>query len=204
MKIDLKRYLVFIIGLIFFGFGISLGNKSLLGGNAMSIFVVGISKHIILTIGQCNFIVGLVESIIGYIFDKKNVTLATIISMVFGSSTIDFANMLIKDTSTLSIRVIYMLIGIVMYCGGLAIQQFAKCGYGSLDCLNFGLKKFFKVKDYHTIRWFTDIFFIVFGTILGGIFNVGTVLLLAFAGLLIERIRSLLIKAFKNTSLKYE
>lgn len=192
--LKIKKYGLFILGLIIFGFGISFGNKSLLGGNPMSIFVVGLSKHIPVSIGTCNFIVALFEIAIGFILDKSNITIATALSLFFGSYSIDFANLFIKDSNALLIRIIYMLVGIVLYCFGLALQHKAKCGYGNLDCFNFGLKKLLKIKDYHTVRWFADTFFIVAGFLLGGVFNVGTIILLAFSGLIIEFFHSLLDK----------
>ena len=197
MKI-VKKYLVFILGLFIFSTGISFGNKSLLGGNPMSILVVGLSKHIPFSIGTCNLIVGIVEIIIGFILDKKNITLATFIGLICGSYSIDIANMFIPDTSVLGIRIIYMYVGIICYCLGLSLQHKAACGYGNLDCFNFGIKKALNLKDYHTARWISDAIFVVSGFLLGGIVNVGTALLLCFAGLIIEFFKKILDKLFND------
>jgi len=198
-----KRYFIFILGLLVFGFGISLGNKSLLGGNPMSILVVGLSKHLPLSIGTCNLIVAAVEALIGYMLDKKNVTIATIIGVLCGSYFIDLANLVLPDVTSLYLRVIYMIVGINLYCLGLALQQYGKCGYGNLDCFIFGLGKLLKIEKYHNIRWITDILFIISGYLLGGIVNIGTLALLAIAGLLIEFFRNRLIrKCGENTPFK--
>ena len=190
------RYILFIFGLLIFSFGISFGNRSLLGGNPMAVFVVGLSKHLPLSVGTCNLIVAVVEVIIGFVLDRKNVTLATVFGMVFGSYMIDFANLFILETDSLIIRIIFMICGILCYCLGLSLQQYAHVGLGNLDCLNFGLMKAFNVEKYHTVKWITDAAFLIAGYLLGGVVNVGTVLLLLMAGVIIEQLRKVLKKIF--------
>lgn len=195
MKTDLaKSYLLFALGLLVFGIGISFGNKSLFGGNPMSVFVVGVKNHLNLSMGTCNLIVAAIEIIVGYLLDKSNVSIASVFGMICGSYAIDFGNLLISDSNNIYVRIIYMLVGIVCYCFGLAMQQYGHVGLGNLDCLNFGLKKAFKIKEYHTIKWIVDGMFLIAGYLLGGIVGIGTVLLLACSGLLIERFKALLIK----------
>ena len=184
-----KRYLLFALGLLVFGIGISFGNKSLFGGNPMSVFVVGVKNHLDLSMGTCNLIVAAFEIVMGYLLDKSNVSIASIFGMICGSYAIDFGNLLISDSNNIYVRIIYMLVGIVCYCFGLAMQQYGHVGLGNLDCLNFGLKKAFKIKKYHTIKWIVDAVFIIAGYMLGAPVGVGTVLLLAFAGLIIEQFK---------------
>ena len=193
---NFKQFIVFTIGLIIFGFGISFGNKSLLGGNPMSILVVGMSLNLPLSVGTCNLILSFIETGIGYTLDKTNVTLATVFGAVCGSYAIDLANLFIPDTTSLTIRVIYMLVGIVLYCFGLALQQASRSGYGNLDCFIFGLKKVFKVEKYHRVRWCTDIGFIISGVLLGGTFGIGTVILLLVGGIIIEFFRKQIEKVY--------
>ena len=190
-KNDIKKYIIFFIGTLIFSFGISFGNRSLFGGNSMAVFVVGISKHINLSISTCNLIVAAFEMAIGYILDKKNVTWASVVAMVVGSYLIDFANLFVLPTEDMLVRFIYMFLGILCYTLGLGIQQYASIGYGNLDCFIFGLKKVFNIKKYHTIKWVVDFVFIIAGYFLGAEVGVGTVLLLAFAGVLIETFKGL-------------
>ena len=182
----IKKYIVFTIGTLIFGFGISFSNKSLFGGNSMAILVSGVFNHLSLSYGTCNLLVGIIEVIVGYLCDKRNVTFATFFGLFCGSYSIDFANLFIKDTNLLSIRIIYMIAGILLYCLGLAIQQIGKCGYSNLDCFVFGLGKALKIDKYHTIRWIVDIVFIALGLLLGAIAGIGTILLFIVSGILIE------------------
>lgn len=191
-----KKYLIFFFGTLLFSFGISFGNRSLFGGNSMSILVVGLSKHISLSIGTCNLIVAVFELIIGTLIDKKNTTWLSIVAMVVGSYLIDFANLFVKPTDVMLVRFVYMFIGIFCYCMGLALQQSSKMGMGNFDIFIFGLKKAFKIKKYHTIKWIVDAAFIFSGYLLGGEVGIGTVLLLAFAGVLIEQFKEFAKKLF--------
>lgn len=193
----IKKYIVFAIGILVFGFGIAFSNVSLFGGNSMAVLVSGVYKHLPLSYGTCNLIVGAIEVIVGYFCEKKNVTFATLFGLFCGSYSIDFANLFIKETSLLSVRIIYMIAGIILYCLGLAIQQIGKCGYSNLDCFIFGLGKIFKIDKYHTIRWIVDIAFIILGVLLGAIVGVGTILLFIVSGVLIEFFVEILKKVIK-------
>ncbi|MDO4940624.1 MAG: hypothetical protein Q4E33_02910 [Erysipelotrichaceae bacterium] len=190
----IRKYIVFIVGTFIFAFSISLSNKSLLGCNSMATLVTGIYKNCRLDYGTCNLLVGIVEIVVGYIFDKKNVTVMSLVGLFCCSYLIDLANLIVVDTGNLFIRIIYMLAGTVLFCLGLAIQQYSKCGYGNLDCFLFGLKRAFRVNDYHTIKWVVDISFIVVGYLLGAVVGVGTIVMFLFTGLLVENFLKLLNK----------
>lgn len=192
-----KKYLIFFIGTILFSLGISFGNKSLLGGNPMAVLVNGVSKQISLSFGTCNLIVSAIEVIVGYLLDKRNVTWVTIVTMLVASSFIDLAGLFIIESSNIVVRVIYMLVGIALYCLGLGMQQYGKIGYENYDVFIFGLKKAFKVSKYHTIKWIVDGAFLILGFILGAEVGVGTVLFIVFAGILIEFFKELTEKIFK-------
>lgn len=195
----LKKYIVFTIGLIVFGFGISFSNRSLFGGNSMAILVSGVNNVVPLSYGTCNLIVGIIEVIIGFLCERKNVTLATFFGLICGSYAIDLANIFVLPTDNMIVRIVYMLVGILLYCIGLSLQQVGKIGYSNLDCFIFGLGKVFKIKEYHKIRWIVDIVFIIIGYLLGGIVGIGTILLLAFSGLMIE----FFVKLFRK-NIKYD
>ena len=160
----------------------------------MATLVTGIYKNCNLDYGTCNLIVGLVEILIGYIFDKKNVTVASFVGLFCCSYFIDLTNLFIVDTDSVVIRIIYVIAGTILFCLGIAIQQFSKCGYANLDCFLFGLKKAFKIDNYHTIKWIVDISFIVVGYLLGAVVGVGTVIMFIFTGLLVELFLKLLNK----------
>ena len=191
MKIDFKKYAIFFIGILLFATGISFGIKSLLGGDPMSILVVGINNHVSLSLGTCNLIVAGIEIAVGYILDKKNVTIISLIAVFLGSYTIDLASFLIPDASNMIVKIIYMILGVLLYCFGISLQQYANIGLGNLDCFIFGLMKAFKVKTYRYVRWIVEASFIIVGYLLGGIFGIGTIIILCFSGILIESFKKI-------------
>ncbi len=189
-----KRYLYFFIGTIIFGFGISFGNISLFGGNSMSILVVGLNNVLPLSMGTCNLLVAIIQIIIGTALDKSHTSLLSFASMFICSYSIDLANLIIKPTNEISIRIIYMLVGIIFYCFGLGIQQACDVGYSNLDIFIFGFKQKFNIKNYYTIRWPIDICFIIIGVLLKAPIGIGTLILLLFAGILIQKFKAISLK----------
>ena len=129
-----------------------------------------------------------------FVIEKKNVTIASILSVLLGSYLIDFAALFIPATDSLTVRIVYMILGILSYCLGIAIQQHAKCGYGGLDCFIFGLAKLFKIKEYYRIRWVVDGLFLVTGFLLHGVVNVGTLIIVVLGGLIIQNMKKVIDK----------
>lgn len=193
---NLKKYLVFILGTLLFAFGISFGNRSLFGGNSMAILVVGISLHLPVSMGTCNLLVSVLEILIGTMMDKSHTSLVSIITMFISSYAIDLANLIIPPVDSLQLRLLYMVAGIICYCLGLGTQQACEIGYGNLDIFIFGFKKKYNVKNYRTIRWPIDIAFIALGMLLGAPVGIGTLFLMFFAGVLIEKSKALTIELF--------
>ena len=189
-----KRYLYFFIGTVIFGFGISFGNRSLFGGNSMAVMVVGLSNVLPFSVGTCNLLAAIVQIIIGTALDKSHTSLVSFASMFICSYSIDLANLIIKASDDITIRIIYMLVGIILYCFGLGLQQACDVGYSNLDIFIFGFKQRFNIKNYYTIRWPIDICFIIIGLLLKAPIGIGTLILLLFAGILIQKFKALALK----------
>mgnify|MGYP003293921622 CR=1 FL=1 len=75
----LKRYILFTLGVVIFGIGISFSVKSGLGSNPLTVLVMGVDVHVPLSMGTCNLLVGIVMTVFGYILDREDITLATFI-----------------------------------------------------------------------------------------------------------------------------
>lgn len=193
MTKNIRRYIVFIIGLMFFGFGISFGIKSGFGNNPKGVFVTGVAENISISVGTCNMLLGLFEALVGYVLDKKNVNIGTIVIILCGSYSIDLGNFLIPDSNILIIRILYMIIGIILYCFSFSIQQYVECGLNNYDCYIFGLAKLLKTKDYTKIRLVCDLLFIIIGYLLGGVVGIGTMILVLCSGKIITFFKKTLI-----------
>lgn len=186
-KNTIYRFFWYMIGLVFFAFGISFSIRSKLGGNPMSVLVEGVDVQLPFSFGMCNLLVGVIQLVIGYLCDKRNVTIATLIAMVTGSFIIDFGNYIIPITDDIRVMYLYMMIGVIIYCVGVGIQIQASIGLSNLDLFIFGLMKVTKIDSYKKMRWICDAGFLIVGYLLGGTIGVGTLVLLVVSGYLIEK-----------------
>ena len=163
----------------------------------MAVLVVGLDLHLPVSMGTCNLLVSILEIIIGTSMDKSHTSIISIITMFVSSYAIDLANLIIPPVIDVKLRILYMILGTLCYCLGLGMQQACEIGYGNLDILIFGFKKKYNVKNYRTIRWPIDIAFIAVGMLLGAPVGIGTLFLMFFAGILIEKSKKLTVELFK-------
>ncbi len=184
-KLSIKEYLVFILGAFVMGVGIAFCNYANLGVDSMSVLVLGVSRIADTTFGTMNFIFAIAMMFVGLFTERKNVTIATIISMGVVSLGIDSFLLFDLPEVTLVASYICLVIGMILYTAGIAISQVAGCGLTAYDCMVFGFMKMFKQK-YHVIRWAVEIISLVLGIMLKGTFGVCTVAIILFAGKMVE------------------
>lgn len=182
------KYLIFILGSFIMGIGIGICNFAQLGVDPMSVLVVGTYQRLHVSFGMMNLLLSFLQVLIGFFLDKKNITLATFIAMVFVSMGIDmFGYFHVSDSLTaMPFNFVWLLSGICIYCFGIAVSELPQCGYTSYDVLIFGLQKHTKL-HYHQIRWCVDLTLLVSGFLLGGTVGIGTIMILLLAGKLIEK-----------------
>ena len=186
MKSNLiKKYLVFILGTYILGWGISICEYAHLGVDPMSVLVLGTCQRINVSFGTMNFIISLIQLIVAYLCDKKNVTVASILAMIFTSLGIDSFVFLSLGEINGIMSYLFFVFGLVIYCFGIAVSELPQCGYTSYDGVIFGIKKYINC-EYHKIRWVIDLSYLIIGFILGGQVGIGTLLILGCAGKLIE------------------
>lgn len=181
----IKRYLIFILGTYILGWGIAICEYAHLGVDPMSVLVLGTYQRLQVSFGTMNFLISLIQLIVAYFCDKKNVTIASILAMIFTSLGIDSFTLLSLGEINGILCYIVLIIGLIIYCFGIAVSELPQCGYTSYDGVIFGIKKYIKW-EYHKIRWIIDLSYLVIGFVLGGQVGVGTLLILGCAGKLIE------------------
>ena len=169
------------------GIGIGLCNYADLGVDPMSVLVLGLYQRLHVSFGTMNLLISLVQLVIACLLDKKNVTMATLLAMIFVSVGIDTFGLLhLSDNlSVFLLDYLWLLGGICIYCFGIALSQLPHCGYTSYDGVIFGLKRYTGF-SYHTIRWGVDLLFLISGILLKGTAGIGSLLILLLAGRLVE------------------
>ncbi|WP_273399490.1 YczE/YyaS/YitT family protein [Traorella massiliensis] len=199
-KKKIKKYIVFILGSFIMGVGIGLCNFANLGVDPMSVLVLGTYQRLHVSFGMMNLLISLLQLLIAYLLDKKNVTIATLLAMIFVSVGIDTFGLLhlSEALSVFPFDYLWLLGGIAVYCFGIALSQLPHCGYTSYDGVIFGLQKYTNF-SYHTIRWGIDLTFLVSGILLKGTAGIGTLMILLLAGRLVEIFYELLEKYVGGT-----
>ena len=195
-KLVIKKYIVFIVGCLVMGCGIRLCDFAQLGVDPMSVLDLGLTKHIPITFGTANLIVSLIMVGSGFILDKKNVTVATVIALFMVSIGIDLFSILPIGYQTGLPAFILMIIGFLIYCLGISITQIPHCGYAAYDCLVFGLMEKTN-KEYHFFRWIIDGSYSIIGWLLGGTLGVNTFVVFFCTGKVVEFIVPKLKKVIK-------
>lgn len=182
----IKKYIVYTLGVLILGAGIAISDASLLGTDSLSVFINAITKITGIRMGVINGFVCAGQILVGYLFDRKDVTLATLISLFASSIGIDLMALILPSNPSTVLRVILMILGILVYTFGTALSEYPQCGYNTYDCLIFALANVFHIDNYAHIRWCVDGSFLVVGFLLGGTVGICTVLVFVTAGKLVE------------------
>lgn len=193
MEKSLKKYILFTLGAFTLGLGVSLCNYANLGVDPMTVFMQGLSKIIHVSLGTMNLFGSIVMMLIGYVYDKKYVTWATIAAMFIVSLGIDSLSLLHLPSPDLVVRYLCLIAGVLVYTFGIGLSQVASCGLTAFDCMMFGFMKLMN-KEYHFVRWVVEGVALGLGILLNGTFGICTIIIILFAGKLVEFFVELLTK----------
>ena len=185
---------VLLTGLIIAHLGVTLFLVSALGSDTFTIFIQGLSKMSHLSIGTCHVAVLILLMVIMTIFTKGYVKPGTVICAFCGGWIIDFFLFLIGDrisiASPMWLRIIVMLLGCIILSIGMSVVIESNSGTGPNDLiaiiLTDEINKHYNVK-FQWVRIACDVFFVVVGLLLGGIFGIGTLTAALVTGPLVQR-----------------
>jgi uncharacterized membrane protein YczE len=170
---DPLAYVQIIAGLFVFASGIVFILKSNLGMGPWSVFHVGITHHVPLTLGRVSQIVGFII-IVGSLFLDIYPGIGTILNMVLIGFFIDFVNFYVPYMEALPFQIGVLTLGIVLMGLGSGLYINSNLGAGPRDGLMLGLHK--KTgKSIRLIRNSMEVTVLVTGFFLGGPVGIGTV-----------------------------
>lgn len=182
----LQKYIYFTIGTIILGMGIALCVASGFGTDPLSVLVNGINYHTGISMSASNAIVCAAMILVGLVMDRKDVTLATVISLFASSIGISIMEAVLPQEPGLLARGIFMAAGICAYTFGTAMSQIPQIGYSTYDVFIYSLSNIFHTDTYHALRWIADGSFLIAGWILGGTAGFGTIVIVVCAGKFVE------------------
>jgi len=170
---DPYAYIQLIIGLFVFAVGIVSMLKSNLGMGPWSVFHVGITNHLPLTLGRVSQIVGLIV-ILFSLFFRIYPGIGTVLNMIVIGFFIDLINPYVPSMYNYFSQITMLALGIILIGIGSGLYINANLGAGPRDGLMLGLSK--KTgKSIRLIRNSMEITVLITGFFLGGPVGVGTV-----------------------------
>ncbi len=181
----IKKYLTAAAGALLLGIGIGFADLAAMGTDPFTVFLTGTYRRLGVTLGTMNLIVNLAQILLAFFVRRDTVSAATIIAMIGTSAGIDIPRILGIPSLPSPAGTVWLVIGLMIYSFGIALTQLPQCGYSPYDAYIYSLIRLFPCA-YHTMRWITDLLFVVIGYLLGGTIGIGTVVFLIFTGRLVE------------------
>lgn len=175
LEMNLKKIIIALIGNCILGAGVAMGSQALLGTDPCVSFSQAASAQLGISIGQMITITNCVLLIITFIIAKKNIGLTTLIVVLLNQYPIDFVTNLIPYSSSLVIRIIWIILGCVFVAIGCNILIDSDLGMGIYDAFIYGIC--FKTnKSYVFVRYIVDGTFLVLTFLLKGYIGIGTII----------------------------
>ncbi len=176
-----KKYLLFVVGVLMLGFGISLSLKVGLGGDPLGVLYDGFSKFFNVSPSVSSIIISTIFVLVTFFIDKKEIGIGTLISVLFLSVGISLGNVIIPEIMNDYIRYFLIFLILLIYSFSIAFMIKANIGKSAYDSFIFTFRMKFK-KTYAQMKFIIDAVCLFLGILFGGTFNICTLVLLIFCG----------------------
>jgi len=175
-----QRLIILIFGLTIFGIGEAFLVITSLGNSPWVVLSQGISLNSNLNIGQATFFVSFLVLIL-WIPLKQKPGFGTLANMVVIAAAIELGLLIIPETTNLTIKYFYILLGIALVGIGSALYITCGLGTGPRDGLMTGLHYRTGVRV-GRVRLGIEVLALSSGALLGGSLGVGTALFALLIG----------------------
>lgn len=175
-----QRLIILFFGLTIFGIGEAFLVITSLGNSPWVVLSQGISLNSNLNIGQATFLVSFLVLML-WIPLKQKPGFGTIANMVVIAAAIEFGLLIIPETTNLTIKYFYILLGIALVGIGSALYITCGLGTGPRDGLMTGLHYRTGVRV-GRVRLGIEVVALSSGALLGGSLGVGTALFALLIG----------------------
>ena len=176
----LQRFLLLIFGLTVFGIGEAFLVVTSLGNSPWVVLSEGISLNSNLNIGQATFFVSLVV-LFFWIPLRQKPGFGTLANIVVIAVAIELGLLIIPEVESISLKLFYVLFGILLVGIGSALYITCGLGTGPRDGLMTGLHYRTGVRV-GRVRLGIEVLALTTGALLGGSLGVGTALFALFIG----------------------
>ena len=192
----IKNYLIMIIGAMIIGVGVCFVVYGNLGGDAMTTFQQGLSVTLNISLPTAQIIANGLFVIILFFLDRKSVNIDTILCPLFITLGCKLTIFILPTVTGLTLRYVYMIVGIIIVAIGIAIGAQTKSGSNPYDGTVLSLSKKIK-KSFSIVRPICDAGLLIIGIILKGSWGVGTIVATFATGYIANFFMKLISKSAK-------
>jgi uncharacterized membrane protein YczE len=180
-----RRLAIYLTGCLIFALGSDFFIASNLGTDPLDVFVLGLRKHIPMTIGMGQGGVAVICIIIWAAWDKKKPIFSPFFTFAFCGSIIDLLQLAKTAQASGLHPIVLMLLAGVMCAYGSAMIIMSGIGIRAMDLVAISTREH--------LRWpfwigksSCELLLLIVGSVLGGPVGVGTIYFLASVDLLIQ------------------
>ena len=186
----IKALLILLLGLTIAHFGVTLFLLSELGTDTFTVFIQGLSRVFGLTVGTVHVIVLCILMVVMLLTTKGYVKPGTVVCAFCGGPIIDLFTWMLGDyingKSGMAVRILSMMAGCVILALGMSLVINSNAGTGPNDLVAIILSDKIEKIQFRWVRVGCDLFFVVFGFILGGTVGAGTICAVFLTGPLVQ------------------
>jgi hypothetical protein len=197
MNFNIKRYIIFLIGILVMTLGVSLTVKSEIGAGAYDSINFGLAKLLNINVSIAIWLTSFIIVVIASIIRRKFLKLTTFITAIIVGISTDMWVMIVKiiSVNTIFERIIVFFTGICLVSTGVAIYIIPKLPANPTDDLMVALKEE-KGISIMKAKLTIDTICIIIAFALKGPIGIGTIIATVIVGPLIDIINKLIIKVF--------
>lgn len=185
-----KKMLGVFIAINGVGCAVSLFLQSGLGSDPIGLLSDGIRHTLNIQYGNASLLYNIVVIAIALLVARTHMGLGTIVYAVFAGYFIDFYNWIFEPLQmgdyNLYWRILIYITGQILLSAALAMLIYFKLGMNALDAIVYKVEEATRI-PYSALRIGCDIIYTIIGTLLGGVFGVGTIISVLTTGLLISK-----------------
>jgi Predicted membrane protein len=184
----LRRTLMTLAGVFICALSVGFFNNSLFGADPFQCFANGLSNVVPIPFGTLYVIISVIMLVAVFFMDKHFIGLGTFINLFLTGYVVQFSNWAIGcvwPNPSFTLRVVFLLIGVVVMCFASALYFTADLGVSVYDAIALHLDTVLPI-PFRLIRICTDLICVCIGFFLGAKVGAGTVITALFMGPLID------------------
>ena len=201
-----RRILMALSGMAIAGFAVGFFKRAFFGVDPFQCFCNGIHQVIPIGFGTLYMLINAVLLVIDFFLDRHYIGISTFINLFLVGYAVEFSEHMLARWAgepDMTLRILFLLIGIVVSCIAAALYYTADLGVSTYDAIPLHIadrkpKVFGKVVPFRVIRIVSDLICVAIGFALGFLPGIGTIITALFMGPLITFFRKTLTDPMLN------